>query len=100
MICGSVESKFLHPNIKNHLDFLEEQIATSPDGGDYMCGKQLTGADFLLSFPLGAARGRTSFSKESQPKLWAYVERLEALDGYKRAVQKIVDIDGHYDSSL
>ena len=100
MICGSVESKFLQPNVKNHLDFLEDQLATSPDGGDYVCGKQLTGADFLLSFPLGASKGRTCFSKATQPKLWAYVERLEAQESYKRAVQKIIDIDGHYDASL
>ena len=100
MLTGAVERSFLQPNINNHLDFLEGQIATSPDNGEYMCGSKLTGADILLSFPLGAAKGRTSFSKEIHPKLWAYVDRLEALEAYKKAVQKIIDVDGSYDPSL
>lgn len=100
MITGAVERKFLNPNLKLHFDFLESQIATSPNGGQYLCGTQLTGADILMSFPLGAAKGRSGFSKEKHPKLWAYFDRMEALDGYKKAVQKIVDVEGSYDPSL
>ena len=100
MITSGVESKFLNPSFKTHFDFLESQIATSPNNGDYLCGSQLTGADILMSFPLGAAKGRSGFSKENHPKLWAYVDRLQALDGYKKAAQKIVDVEGHYDPSL
>lgn len=100
LITGAVESKFLNPNLKLHFDFLESQIATSPNGGQYLCGTQLTGADILMSFPLGAAKGRSGFSKEKHPKLWAYVDRMEALDGYKKAVQKIVDVEGSYDPAL
>lgn len=100
MITGAVESKFLGPSLNTHFDFLETQIATSPDNGDFLCGRELSGADIMMSFPLRAAKGRSTFSKERHPKLWAYVERLEAMEGYKRAVQKIVDVEGRYDPSL
>jgi len=53
-----------------------------------------------MGFPLGAARGRSTFSEEKHPKLWAYVDSLEAMEGYKRAVQKIIDVEGSYDPSL
>ena len=100
MITGAVESNFLNPNLKRHFDFLESQIATSPDNGEYLCGPKLTGADIVMSFPLTAAKGRSGFSKANHPKLWAYVDRLEALDAHKRAVQKIIDVEGSYDPAL
>ena len=100
MITSAVESKFLYPTLTTHFDFLESQLATSPENGEYLCGPRLTGADILMSFPLGAAKGRSPFTKESHPKLWAYVDRLEAFDGYKKAVQKIIDIEGSYDPTL
>lgn len=53
-----------------------------------------------MSFPLGAAKGRSSFTKEKYPALWDYVGRIEAMDGFKRAVQKIIDVEGSYDPSL
>ena len=100
MMTAAVESKFLNPNLKTHFDFLESQIATSPNNGQYLCGAELTAADVAMSFPLGAAKGRSTFSKEYHPKLWAYVAKIEALDGFKKAVQKIVEVEGSYDPSL
>jgi len=100
MITGAVESKFLSPNLETQFAFMESQIASSPEGGEYLCGRDLTGADILMGFPLRAARGRSTFSEEKHPKLWAYVDRLEAMEGYKRAVQKIIDVEGSYDPSL
>lgn len=100
MINSAVEANYLKPNLNTHFDFLETQIASSPNNGEYLCGTRLTGADILMSFPLRAAKGRSSFSKQKHPKLWAYVDRIEALDGYKKAVQKIIDIEGSYDPSL
>ena len=100
MITGVVETKYLNPNFETQFGFLESQIATSPDGGEYLCGTELTGADILMSFPLLAAKGRAGLYKEKYPKLWAYSERLEALEGYKRAVQKIIDVEGSYSGAL
>lgn len=99
-IAGKLESMFLNPNFKTHFDFLESQLATSPGGGEYLCGKDLTGADFLMSFPLGAARGRAGLTQEKYPRIFAYVDKLESRDAFKRAVQKIIDVEGSYDASL
>lgn len=79
---------------------MEGQIASSPENGQYLCGKNLTGADILLSFPLIAARGRAGLTKEKYPKLWAYVDRLENEAGYKKAVEKIVEIDGKFEATF
>lgn len=51
-IAGKITSLFLAPNFKTHYTFLEDQLKTSPDGGEFLCGKDLTAADILMSFPL------------------------------------------------
>ncbi|KAG8528934.1 uncharacterized protein KY384_006623 [Bacidia gigantensis] len=93
MLTGTVESKYLQPNMANNLRFLESQLETSPDGGEYLCGPDITGADFLISYPVQAARERAGLTKEAYPRLWAYVERLEEREGYKKSVKKIVEVD-------
>ena len=91
---------FLNPNLENNFNFLENQVKSAPDGGGYLCGSKLTGADILLSFPLGAAKGRAGLSKEKYPALYEYVDRMEAIEGNKKAVQKIIDVEGSYNPSL
>ena len=72
LITGGIESGYLIPNYKTHFDFLESQIGSSPDSGEYLCGRELSGADILMSFPLGAAKGRVpAFTQGNHPKLWA-----------------------------
>ena len=100
MITAGVESAYLRPNFRRQFDFIESQLASSPGGGDYLCGSQLTGADFMMSFGLPAAMDRGGLSKENYPKLWAYTERIEATDSFKRSVQKIIDVEGSYDARL
>ncbi|CAD6575011.1 MAG: hypothetical protein ASARMPREDX12_007061 [Alectoria sarmentosa] len=97
LITGAVESKFLRPNLASNFDFLEHQLATSPDHGSYLCGANLTGADIMMSFPLGAAKSRALFTVTEHPKLCAYVDRIEATEGFRKAVQKIVEVEGSYE---
>ncbi|KAL8965845.1 MAG: hypothetical protein Q9183_003660 [Haloplaca sp. 2 TL-2023] len=99
-IVGNIQSMYLNPNLEQNFSLLEDQVKSAPNGGGYLCGSKLTGADIMLSFPLGAAKGRSTFSKEKYPALWDYVDRLEAMDGFKNAVQKIIDVEGSYDPSL
>ena len=69
---GFLETNYLEPNFKTHFDFLESQIASSPNDGQYLCGQDLSGADIMMSFPVGAARGRVKgFTQQNYPKLWA-----------------------------
>ncbi len=91
---------FLEPNFRTQFNFLESQIASSPNEGQYLCGTELTGADIMMSFPLGAAKGRAGFAKEKHPKLWTYIEMVESREAYKKAVQKIIDVEGYYDPTL
>lgn len=100
LITGQVKSKYVEPNLATNFAFLEDLLKTSPDGGDFFCGGELTGADVALVFPLGAARGRAGLTKEKYPKLCKYVALLEERDAFKRAVQKIIEVEGSYDPSL
>lgn len=100
LLTGAIESNFLAPNMKTTLDFLESQIASSPNHGEYLCGPKLTGADIMMSFPLQAAKSRAGFKQEVYPKLWAYVDRLAAHEGYKKAADKIIELEGAYTPNL
>ena len=80
--------------IVEQLDFLEEQLATSPDGGRYLAGTNLSGADILMIFPLQACRHKGDLTAAKYPKLNAYINLLEATDSYKRSVAKIVELEG------
>lgn len=75
-------------------------MATSPKGGKYLCGPHLTGADILLSFPLIAGKERAGITKEAYPKLFEYIERLENEPGYKKAADKIIEIDGKFEATF
>lgn len=99
-VAGKVESGFLAPNLKTHYDFLEGQLKTSPNGGGFLCGKEITAADIMLSFPLEAGQSRSGFTKEDYPQVWEYIDRLHEREAYKRAVQKIVDIEGEFKTNL
>ncbi|KAL8931522.1 MAG: hypothetical protein Q9211_006900 [Gyalolechia sp. 1 TL-2023] len=99
-IAGNIESMYLKPNLETNLDFLESQVKSAPNGGGFLCGSTLTGADILMSYPLSAAKGRSDLTKDKYPALWAYVDRLEERDGYKKSVQKIIEVEGSYDPSF
>ncbi len=65
-----------------------------------MCGREITGADILMEFPLVAGAERSGRTKEAYPKLSAYIEKLHERAAYKRAVQKIVDTEGSFKTKL
>lgn len=97
MIASNVFDTFLNPMFATHFKFLEQQLETSPGGGKYICGITLSGADIMMSFPLIAGQEQTGLTKEKYPKLAAYIEMLQQEPGYKRAVEKIVQIEGKYE---
>lgn len=99
-VAGKIESSFLQRNMKSHYDFLEGQLATSPGDGDYFCGNELTAAEIMLSFPLEAGKTRSGFTQDQYPKIWALIDRIHARDAYKRAVAKIVEVEGEFKTTL
>lgn len=89
-IVGRVDTMYFKPNFKTHFDFLESQLASAPNGGGFLCGKELTAADILMSFPLQAGQKRLKLINATDyPKLDAYVNRLDSMEGYKRSIDRI-----------
>ncbi|KAI9709099.1 MAG: hypothetical protein M1820_003545 [Bogoriella megaspora] len=93
-ITNRVQSTFLAQNVKANFDFLEQQLETSPSGGEFLCGKELTGADILMIFPLEAAHGAGLFNSETHPKLVAYVKRLQEREASLKAEKRIEETTG------
>ncbi|TVY80983.1 Glutathione S-transferase [Lachnellula suecica] len=98
LIGDKIISDFLQPTFLVHWNFIEGQLKTS--GGDYLCGKYLTGADILMSFVLIAAKESKAFTKDKCPMLAAYVDMLEKEPGYGASVAKIVKIEGKFEAML
>jgi glutathione S-transferase len=100
-IAAQIHTSFLAPNLETQFAFLEDQLRSAPDGGGYLCGPHLTGADILMSFPLIAARGRVPILQKNKfPLLCGYIDKLEQEPGYKKAIDKIVEIEGSYSAAL
>ncbi|KAJ7350663.1 glutathione S-transferase, partial [Mycena albidolilacea] len=99
-ISGKINKGFLDPNFDTHFTFLEEQLASGT--GPYLCGDKLTGADIMMSFPVMIVtsamgnRGPANMNRETFPRLFAYAELLQSTESYKRAVDKVVALEGKY----
>lgn len=103
IVASQVENQFLTRNVEGNLAFIEEQLRTAPEGGPFICGKELTAADILMSFAVIAVSGRMLKDKKNRdkyPLFAAYAKRLEEAEGYKRAVKKIEEIDGKFSASM
>lgn len=100
MIADRVLSMFVIPTLQKHLAFLEQQLETS--AGEYLCGKDLTAADILVSYGVMAFENRldqlTTWEggswKATHPRVLAYVEKLKAEKGFVRSKEKIKEFEG------
>ena len=82
-IANRATSTFVEPNLKLHLDYMESELGKYA----WFAGNEFTAADIQMSFPLEAASVRAGLDA-SRPKLWAFLERIHARPGYKRALEK------------
>jgi glutathione S-transferase len=82
-IAGTLRDRFIDPEIKLHLDFIEGELAESP----YFCGSDLTAADIQMSFPLEVATARGGLN-QSRPKTWDWLNRIHARPAYRSALEK------------
>jgi glutathione S-transferase len=96
MITGKIGELFLEPNFATHFSFLESQLETSPNGGEYLCGKELTEADLMMIFPLEGAKAWAGMDEKKYPSLCRYLEKLKERESYKRAVERVVDVEGSF----
>ncbi|RMZ79083.1 hypothetical protein DV737_g3585, partial [Chaetothyriales sp. CBS 132003] len=99
MIVSQIRSAAVTPQFETHFQFIESQLKTSPNSGQFLCGPDLTAADILMSFPLEAGHERSGMADRFSP-IWAYLDRLHAREAYKRAVKKIEEIEGSFKTNL
>jgi glutathione S-transferase len=105
LIANQLIAMVVFPNMKRHFAMMEQFLETTFGDGNYMCGRKLTGADIMLSYPLISGKDgafnsigaweKGSF-KETFPKLHAYSERLADQPGWKKSVDKIKEMEGSF----
>jgi len=93
-IAARVDDSYLTENINTHFGFVEQQLASSPQNGEFFAGQNFTGADAMMYFPLEASVKRVGVTKENYPKITAYLERIQARPAYTRAIEKIEKVTG------
>jgi glutathione S-transferase len=87
-IANKVKDSFVLPQIRQHLAFLEGELASR----DWFAGDDFSAADIQISFPLEAAAARGGLDAK-YPKLSAFLERIHARPAYRRALER----GGKYD---
>jgi glutathione S-transferase len=87
-IANKVKDSFVLPQIRQHLAFLEGELAQR----DWFAGDAFSAADIQISFPLEAAAARGGLDGK-YPKLSAFLERIHARPAYRRALER----GGKYD---
>lgn len=105
-VANRIFASYIFPNAKKHLQLVDQQLQTS--SGKYLCCDHLTAADIIMSFPLIAAKNRFDSMgrfeggswKNEFPRVYEYVQLLEAEEGYKRSVAKIEELDGKFEAAL
>ena len=78
-----MKAAFINPQLKTHLDYMEGELGKFT----WFAGKEFSGADIQMSFPLEAAQARAGLN-ESRPHLMAWLKRIHARPAYKRALKK------------
>jgi glutathione S-transferase len=76
-------SGFIDPQIALHLDYMESELGTSP----WFAGKEFSGADIQMSFPLEAAAARGGLDS-SRPRLFDFLQRIHDRPAYRRALDR------------
>ena len=82
-IAATVKDSYLNPEIKQQLDYMEAEIAAT----GWFAGKEFTGADIQMSFPLEAAASRGGLDA-NYPKLTDFLRRIHERPAYKRALKR------------
>jgi len=82
-IADKVRKAFVLPNMRTHLDFLEQELR----GREWFAGPAFSAADVQMSFPLEAARARGGLDAQ-WPRLMAWLERVHARPAYQQALQR------------
>ncbi|TVY94094.1 Glutathione S-transferase [Lachnellula willkommii] len=94
MITSRIDEAFLNPSFETHFEFLEGQLKTSPHGGPYLCGKEVTEADFLMMFAVELCQSWAALTSVKFPKLCGYLDLMKRRESYKAAERRVAEIEG------
>ncbi|HEY6882335.1 MAG TPA: glutathione S-transferase [Polyangiales bacterium] len=86
-IVEGINRAFLKPQIKTHLEFVDNELSVRP----WFAGDDFSAADIQMSFALEGAAARMSVS--GYPHISAFLARATARPAYRRALEK----GGKYD---
>ncbi|RAH68945.1 glutathione S-transferase [Aspergillus aculeatinus CBS 121060] len=97
-----VNREYTRPNLETHFGFLEAQLERIAGEGAgaaaaapaYLTGARFTPADILMSYPLVIAEEIKAIDPYRFPRLRGYVRGLRGMEGYRRAVQVLEEVEG------
>ena len=87
-IARKVKGSFVEPQIVQHLDYLNSELAAT----GWFAGDEFSAADVQMSFPLEAAAARGGLDGK-WPNLMAFLQRIHERPAYKKALER----GGEYD---
>ncbi|KAF3907009.1 hypothetical protein AA313_de0202436 [Arthrobotrys entomopaga] len=92
-IADQLSKGFVTPNLIANYDFLESLLKEQP----YFAGNELSGADIMLAYPVENAQERLGgwYNKEKYPNLYAWLERVKERPAYKRATDKVTEVEAN-----
>jgi glutathione S-transferase len=83
-IAHKARATLTEPMLKEHLDFMEGELARS----SWFAGDEFSAADIVMSFPVEAFAARGGLDP-TRPRLWAWLERIRARPAYQRVVENV-----------
>lgn len=87
-ISHKVQSTFIDPQITQHLDYMNNELAAT----GWFAGEAFSAADVQMSFPLEAAAARGGLDAR-WPNLTDFLQRIHARPAYQKALER----GGKYD---
>ncbi|SDS94412.1 glutathione S-transferase [Halopseudomonas litoralis] len=82
-IARQVKDKFIEPQIIQHLDYMNDELAAT----GWFAGEEFSAADVQMSFPLEAAAARGGLD-EKWPHLIDFLQRIHGRPAYERALER------------
>jgi glutathione S-transferase len=81
-IADKALSGFVAPQVKLHLDYMENELNRQP----WFAGEAFSAADIQMSFPVEAAAARAGMEK--YPHLQSFLQRIHKRPAYQRALEQ------------
>ena len=81
-IADKALSGFVAPQVKLHLDYMENELSRQP----WFAGEAFSAADIQMSFPVEAAAARAGLEK--YPHLQSFLQRIHKRPAYQRGLEQ------------